>query len=58
MDVFMLDIIKKYARDKKVWIGALSVLTAIGVSISPELQEAIAVAGVALTDAILLATAE
>lgn len=43
-------------KERSTWLGIASLLSAVGVAIAPELQEAIISAGVAIGGLILVAT--
>jgi hypothetical protein len=44
------------ARERSTWLGLIGLLTALGVSTSPEQQEAITTAGVAAASLLLALT--
>ncbi|MGM0423276.1 MAG: hypothetical protein ACQEQL_09305, partial [Pseudomonadota bacterium] len=45
-------------RERSSWLGIISVLTAVGVSLSPEQTQAVVSAGVALAGAIAVFTSD
>jgi len=54
----MLDFILARLKERSTWVGIITVITAAGVTISPERIEAIAGAGTAIVGAILAFTAD
>lgn len=54
----MLDWIAERARERSTWLGITSLLTALGVGLSPELTEAIVTAGVAVGGIIVAVTSD
>ncbi|MGE0718410.1 MAG: hypothetical protein AB7P02_23385 [Alphaproteobacteria bacterium] len=50
----VLDFLKARLKERSTWIGLTTLLTAVGVSLSPEAVEAIAAAGVAVAGAVFV----
>lgn len=54
----MLKFILDRLKERSTWIGIITIITAAGVTVSPEQTEAIAGAGTAIVGAVLAFTAD
>lgn len=52
----MLDFVIDRLKERSTWLGITTLLTAVGIGLSPEAIEAIATAGAAVGAAILILT--
>ena len=52
----VLEFMLSRLKERSTWVGLVSIATAAGVGLSPELQEAIAVAGMSLAGLIMILT--
>ena len=52
----MLEFVVSRLKERSTWLGLIGIVTAAGVSISPEQTEAIALAGVAIAGVVAVFT--